>query len=143
MKTKHKKKNKEDLITYIELPIFGYKLNIITIDSLTKLPDLLNKKENKRVSDAFFKCLPKGFKFSKFTRGMVIPNEDDYPEFFILTHKAQTDTILHELTHVIDMLAEFHRFETEKEFKAYLVSSIYNQIMDKVNPKIKFKIKKK
>jgi hypothetical protein len=105
--------------------ILNTNLVIYIDDNPKRLSKLLNK--NKKISDFLVKNL-KSFEIEENEEGAVFIDENGCPILFFV-NKINNETLVHEIIHLVDFLANYFKFENELEFKAYLGQSIYRDII--------------
>ena len=121
----------EKLLIYTIKPLGK---NIVVFFSKKDFIQELNRKENKHISDWLKKNL-KEIEYDKDKSGQVIYDAKKKLPYILIVKERKTikdwrfyDTLIHELVHLIDLLAEYYGFKNELEFRAYLLDSLFQDL---------------
>lgn len=133
-KTKKKVKPNKDVFHFYNIKPFNSQIIFFYSDNSNKLTEYLNKKENKDISKWLHKQLDKVPVGNETDMGFLSYNEDTQRPLVLFIKRPKKinwelyETMIHEITHLVQHLESYFAFEDEQEFRAWLTESIFKDL---------------
>lgn len=133
-KTKKKVKHNKDVFHFYNIKPFGSNIIFYYGDSMKNLHTHLNKKENKDISKWLSKDIGELPVSDNNEAGLLLYNETTQKPLLLFIKKPKKinwelyETMIHEITHLVQHLESYFAFEDEQEFRAWLTESIFKDL---------------
>ena len=129
-----KKKENKDIFKLLYIKPFDAPVIFFYSDSMKNIPKHLNIKKNKYISDWLKKHIsdlptPE----DNEDGGLIYSKETQRPLIIFIKRKKTIkwntyETMIHEITHLVQHLETYFAFNDEQEFRAYLTESIFKDL---------------